>query len=195
CNRRKQSVATRMTDRVVDVLESIEIDHEQGAALLAMGGVAQRFVERLAHHRAVGQAGQRIESCEARNLLLGTALLGEIGADTTKTEETATLVEDRVARQRPMDVLLARRAHDHVREGEARRQMEAERLALFDGIGDVGIDRKEVGELSAEQLARVALEIFRKLPRDIGQSPERVGFPEPSAAAVLELVDEIERLL
>src|SRR5207248_3206201 len=132
---------------------------------------------------------------EARNLLLGTALLGEIGADATEAEKTATLVEDWVARQRPMDVLLARRAHDHVGEGEAGRQMEAERLALFDGIGDVGIDRKEVGELSAEQLARVALEIFRELPRDIGQSPERIGFPEPSAAAVPEFIDTMERLL
>ena len=51
----KQRVADRMAERVVDVLEPIEVDHEQGAALLAMGRVAQRFVERLTHHRAVGQ--------------------------------------------------------------------------------------------------------------------------------------------
>ena len=58
----KQRVADRVAERVVDVLEPVEIDHEQRAALLAMGGVAQRFVERLPHHCAVRQAGQRIRT-------------------------------------------------------------------------------------------------------------------------------------
>ena len=94
-----------------------------------------------------------------------------------------------------MDVLLARRAHHDVGEGEAGRQMEAERLALLHDIGGVRIDGKEVRELAAEQFARLALEVFGKLPRYIGQGPERIGFPEPAASAVFELVDEIERLL
>ena len=64
----KQRVADRMAERVVDVLEAVEIDQEQRAALLAMRGIAQRFVERLPHHRAVGQAGQRIEAGEAGDL-------------------------------------------------------------------------------------------------------------------------------
>ena len=134
----QQRVADRVAERVVDVLEAIEVDHEQRAALLAMGGVAQRFVERLAHHRAVGQAGQRIEPREARNLALGLALLGEVGADAAKAEEAAALVEDRIARKRPVDVLLARRADDHVGEGEAGRKVEAEGLALLDRVRTPG---------------------------------------------------------
>ena len=132
----KQGIADRMAERVVDVLEPIEVDHEQRAALFAVGGVAQRFVERLPHHRAVGQAGQRIEPGEARNLALRAALLGQVGADAAKAEEPPALVEDRIARQRPVNVLLARRADDHVGEGEAGRQMEAERLALLRSIPD-----------------------------------------------------------
>ncbi len=60
----QQRVADRVAERVVDVLEAVEIDQEQRAALLAVGRVAQRLVERLAHHRAVGQAGQRVEAGE-----------------------------------------------------------------------------------------------------------------------------------
>ena len=57
------------------------------------------------------------------------------------------------------------------------------------------VDRQQVGELAAEQGLGLALEIVGELPRDIGQGAEGVGFPEPAAAAVLELVDEIQRLL
>ncbi len=120
----KQRVADRMAERVVDVLEAIEVDHEQRAALLAMSGVAQRFVERLAHHGAVGQRRQRVEPGEARDLAFGPALLGKVGADAAKAEEAAALVEDRIARKRPVNVLLARRADDHVGEGEAGGEVE-----------------------------------------------------------------------
>ena len=190
----EQGVADRMAERVVDVLEAVEIDQEQRAALLPMGRVAQRLVERLAHHRAVGQAGQRIEPGEPVDLLLGAALLGEVGADAAEAEEAAAIVEDRVARQRPVDVLLARRPDDDVGEGEAGGQVEAERLALLDDSASIGVDRQQIGELAAEQLLGLALEVVGELLRNVGQSAERIGFPEPAAAAVLELVDEMLRL-
>ena len=98
---------------------------------LAVGGIAQRFVQRLPHHRPVRQAGQRIEAGEAGDLALRPALLGQVGADAAETEEAAAIVEDRIARQRPVNVLLAGRANDDVGEGEARRQVEAQRLAFF----------------------------------------------------------------
>ena len=54
----QQCVADRMAKRIVDVLESIEIDQEQRTAFLPRRGIAHRLVERLPHQRAVGQAGQ-----------------------------------------------------------------------------------------------------------------------------------------
>ena len=48
--------------------------------------------------------------------------------------------------------------------------------------------------MPAEQVDRLALKIVSQLPRDIGERALRVGFPEPAAAAVLELVDEAECL-
>ncbi|HWJ37736.1 MAG TPA: hypothetical protein VNR86_03130 [Sphingomicrobium sp.] len=61
----KKSVADRMAKRIIDVLEAVEVDHEERAALLPVSGVAKRFVKRLAHHCAVRKAGQRIEACKA----------------------------------------------------------------------------------------------------------------------------------
>ena len=140
-----------MAERVVDVLEPVEIDQEQGAALLPVRGVAQRLVERLAHHRAVGQAGQRIEPRQAADFLFRAALFGKVGADPAEAQEAPTLVEHRIARQRPVDVLVARRADDDVAEREARRQMEAERALLAQRVGGLVVDRQQVGELAAEQ--------------------------------------------
>ena len=57
------------------------------------------------------------------------------------------------------------------------------------------IDRQKVGELPAEQGSRLAMEIVGELARHVGQGAERVGLPEPPATAVLEFVDEVQRLL
>ena len=54
----EQRIADRMAQRVVDILEPVEVDQEQRAALLAARGVAQCLVERLAHQRAIGQSGE-----------------------------------------------------------------------------------------------------------------------------------------
>ena len=131
----EKRVPDRMAERVVDVLEAVEIDHKESAALLAMRGIAERFVKRLAHHRPIGQSGQRVEAGEAADFALGLALFGEVRADSAETQEAAAFVEDRIAGQRPVNVLFACWPHDHVGEGEARRKMEAESLALPQGVG------------------------------------------------------------
>ena len=146
-----------MAERVVDVLEAVEIDQEQRAALLALRGVAQRLVERLAHQRAVGQAGERIEAREAADLLLRAALLGEVGADPAEAEEAPAFVEDRIARQRPVDVLVARRADDDVAEREAGRQMEAQGALFAHDVAGLIVDRQQVGELAPSRLRATVL--------------------------------------
>ena len=95
----EQRVADRVAERVVDVLEPIEIDHEKRKALAAVGGIAKRFVQRLSHHRPVRQTGQRIEARKTGNLAVRLALLGQVGPDAAKSEEAAAIVENRIARQ------------------------------------------------------------------------------------------------
>ena len=142
----------------------------------------------------LGRPVSEIEPRKPRDLLLGPALLGEVGADAAEPQKAPAFVKHRISRQRPMDILIAGGADDHVTEREARGQMEAERALLAQAVGRAGSTDKQVGELAAEQILGVAFEIVGKLLRDIGQGAEIVGFPEPAAAAVLELVDELQRL-
>ena len=72
----EQRVADRMAERVVDVLEAVEIDQEQGAAAGRAALVLQRLVERAPHQHAVGQAGQRIVFGEAVDLLARSGAAG-----------------------------------------------------------------------------------------------------------------------
>src|SRR4051812_10448884 len=72
--------------------------------------------------------------------------------------------------------------------------MEAERLAFLEYIRNMGVDRKQVGELASEQRFGIALEILGQLTRNVGQGAKGIGFPEPAAAGVLELIDKMEGL-
>ena len=190
----QQRVADRVAERIVDVLEPVEVDQEQGAALLPARGIAQRFVERLAHHRPVRQAGQRIEARQAADFLFAAPLFGEVRADPAEAHEAALLVEDRIARQGPVDVLVGGGPDDDVGEGEAGRQVEAQRLVLFAAIALAGVDGEQIGELAAEQFLAAAIEIVGQLVRHVGQGAEVVGFPEPAAAGSFEFIDEVKRL-
>ena len=191
----QQRIADRVAERIVDVLEAVEIDQEQGAALLtaerrcaSASSSVWRIIARLGRPVSESKRGQ------ARDFLLGAALLGEVGADPAEAEEAAALVEHRIARSATSGcpASLAGRTID-VGEGKARREMEAERLAFLGRVRDVAVDRKQVGELPSEQRLRLAVEIVGQLLRDIGQSALGIGFPEPAAAAVFELVDEVQR--
>src|SRR5690348_8491082 len=68
--------------------------------------------------------------------------------------------------------------------------METERLALFKRVRFL-VDRKEIGELAAEQLLRFRLKVVGELVRDVGKGADRIGLPEPPATAGFELVDEM----
>ena len=146
----EQCVADRVAERVVDVLEPVEIDQEQRAAFLPASGIAQRLVEGFAHQGAIGQAGQRIEAGKAADLLFRAALFGEVGADPAEAEEAAALVEDRIARQRPVNILVARRAHHHVGEWEAGRQVEAQGPLFAQIVAGAGADRQQIVKLPAQ---------------------------------------------
>ena len=117
-----------------------------------------------------------------------------VNLDAAKAHEAALLVEDRVARQRPMDVLIGSGANDHVGEGETGRQVEAQGLMILAALTMAGVDRQEVGELPAEQFLARAMEVVGELLRDVGEGAEMIGFPEPAAARAFEFVNEMKRL-
>ena len=146
----EEGIADRMPQRVIDVFEPIEIDQEQGTALLPARSVAQCLLERLAHHRTIGQPGQRIEPGEAGDFLLRAALFSQVGANPAEAHEAAIVVEDRIARKRPVDVVIGCGADDHVGKWETRRQVEAEGAFLAKRAIRACVDRQQGCELTAE---------------------------------------------
>src|ERR1700690_203298 len=58
-DRSQQLVADVMAETVVDDLEGVEVDAEDGKELLAAGSAGQRLFQAVLGHRTVGQAGKR----------------------------------------------------------------------------------------------------------------------------------------
>ena len=73
----QQLVAGGMAQRIVDVLEEIEIEQMDGNDVAALDA-GQRVLQPLVEQHAVGQAGQRIVQRHVRDLGLGAALLGDV---------------------------------------------------------------------------------------------------------------------
>ena len=142
-----------MAERVVDVLEAVEIDQEQGAALLAARSALRsasssvwRIIARLGRPVSESKRARRVISCSERRCSVRSVPMPRKPRKRPRSSKIG------IARQRPVDVLVAGGADDHVGEREARRQVEAERLALLARPSAAVVDRQQIGELAAEQL-------------------------------------------
>ena len=69
-----------MAERVVDALELVDVDIEQGE-LLAAGDLLQLAFDLFAEQHAVRQVGQRVVMREMRDLFVGAPALGDIVDD------------------------------------------------------------------------------------------------------------------
>ena len=72
-------VADRMTERVIDRLEAVEIEHQQGERLAAALRAIERLLHALAEQRAVGKAGQFVMRRHFGDARLGALALGDVG--------------------------------------------------------------------------------------------------------------------
>ncbi len=93
----EKRVTDRVAQRIIDVLEPVEVDQEQGAAFAPVGGVAQRLIQRLAHQGAIGQAGKGVEPGKPADFLFRPSLFGEVRSDPAKAQEPTAVVENRIA--------------------------------------------------------------------------------------------------
>ncbi len=73
----QQCIAGRMTVRVVDLLEAIEIDAEDGHAVVAVR-CGKRLLHAFAEQKPVGKTGQGVMPGHVGDALLGPALLGDV---------------------------------------------------------------------------------------------------------------------
>jgi hypothetical protein len=124
----EQRIARRMAQRVVDLLETIEIEQEHRAGAMLHLWRDQDLFQRLRHPQAVGQAGEQIELRQARGMLGRAALFGQVGARSAKTLEIVERVIGRAAIDLPPALFqVGRRAHGQLGEARPRRQMERQR--------------------------------------------------------------------
>src|SRR6185437_8374676 len=70
-------IANRMAERIVDPLEMVEVETEDGELVVALGEF-QRALELFAEQCAIRQAGERIVARHVRNLRLGSLPLRDI---------------------------------------------------------------------------------------------------------------------
>ena len=80
----QQRIAGRMPERVVDVLELVEVEHEDGERLAPPAQARARFLDLLHEERAVGQAGQQVVVRHVDDLRLGAPALGDVLDDASR---------------------------------------------------------------------------------------------------------------
>ena len=187
----EQLVPRRMAERVIDVLEAVEIEHHHRA--IALGGAkrGQRIVDQVRHAVAVAEAGERIIARQPRGFLLAEEFVGDVGAGAAKAGKARVAGEHRLARQAQHRAIgLAGRAHRHASEGLVRPQHQRQRFGPPLAIGR-GEDRRQ---RLAQQIAQRHIEPLGNRGRDIGQLALRIARPEPAEPGSLELVEHRQPL-
>ena len=165
-----------MAERVVDFLEPVEIEAQDGRRYPAAAAARRGLVEPVLQQHAVGQAGECVVMGEKARLLEGTDLGGDVGGDAA------------VAEERPVTPYGLARDAQHV-------VFAAARLSPIDGVGEwshggelgdvVGLGGRPVlrpeqlEQRSADQLLRVELERALAGIRDECQSQLGIGLPDP----------------
>src|SRR5205807_9492064 len=77
-NRLQQGVACRMSERVIDLLETVEIEHEHGEVGSSPARDGKVVLQPLLEQQAIWQIGQRVMLGHMGDLDLRAALLGDV---------------------------------------------------------------------------------------------------------------------
>ena len=78
-NRRQQQVADRVAQRVVDVLEPVEVEEKDGQLAAPTVGAGDRLTDTVGEQGAVGEAGQRVVMGHVHHALIGETALADLG--------------------------------------------------------------------------------------------------------------------
>ncbi len=172
-----------MAERVVDLLEAVEVDEHHRHWPVLPARPRQHVLHLPGEHGAVQQPGQRIVVGEVEHPLLGTLLGGDVARHASVAGEAAGRVVDRLAADRYVLVLAGgqRPAVDDVAEGlvplqylAVRAPVEAHRL---DALDFPAPDSREFGlphcELASMGNHRHEPELGVLLPEPVGAQPRK----------------------
>ena len=182
----EQGIARRMAQRIIDLLEPVEVEQENGADTgLNLRGRENSF-QRLRHAKPVGQTGQRIEMGQPIGVFLRTALFGQVRARPAKALKRVGSIVGRPTRNGPPAFLAAtrHRAHDKIAEGRPGREMEGEgSLPLSRMIAQI----EQLGQGTPGQFLHRPAGKARDWFGNISDLTVAVGFPEPALSRLLEI--------
>ena len=188
----EQFVARRVAQRIVDLLEAVEIEHHQCAALLGIAIGFKRLVEPHLHTATVGQTRQRIELRHALGIALLFATGGDVLGTAAVTGEFAGIIVLRLAGDLPeRGIPCPGYRHRQFGDGIARAEQESEGtpLAL---LGAIGIGGEQFGQRRTEDvLGRPAMRFAGRM-RQIGQTAIGVGCPEPAEPGLFKGIEQFE---
>ena len=184
----KQLVADGMAQRIVDRLEAVEVDHQEGAASPPLLGVAQCFSQPFGQHHPVRQTGQRIVAGKISDFFGAFALFGDIRSDPAKTVERTVIIEFGRARKFPPALRrIDRDANQQIGKAFAA-------LKAFGKVVQARGKRVEIPRFAGDQLDKgLAIDRRRIPPHGKGEPgrnrpypARRIGLPQPVRFALLE---------
>ncbi len=95
CHRAQESIADGMPERIIDLLEVVEIEQHDAYLLAASCGARNCLSEPVVEQGAVRQAGQRVVQGEMAHLLLGRLALGDVHGHPDRTHDGSGGIADR----------------------------------------------------------------------------------------------------
>jgi len=171
----EDEVAHRLPERVVDLLEIVEVeDHHREQAPAAVGA-RDGMIQPVGQQHPIWKPGERLVVREPRERLLDALPLGDLGADAAVAAERAGAVEDRLAAQAEVAQLAAGMLAHELEA--AKRQACLERRHVRLPARGVRRDRVQLPARLADQaLARQRAAVARAV-HQLGQAMLGVGFP------------------
>ena len=131
--RQQDRVGERHADRVVDLLEAIDVDHHHGRADGAVGrGQAEHGFEPVEEQLAVGQAGEIVVHGVVQQPLFGGLEFGDVGQRADQADDFAVGADHRPRAQREPQIMAVGGAHAEVLRDTA--------AALFDDAVERGAE-------------------------------------------------------
>ena len=117
----QQQIARGMAEGVVDVLEAVEVEQQQGRHVAPAADAGDRLLEPLEQQDPVGQPGQGVVHGEILGPAPGLDLGGDVGRGAAVADRLAGGVEHRLAGEadRPVDAVGVLAQRDDVAERRA----------------------------------------------------------------------------
>ena len=90
----EEAIAGVVAEGVVDVLEAVEVEHEDGDAALVAGGESDGLGDAVLEEGAIGEAGEAVVEGEVVDAGFGLLAVGDVAGDAHGADDLAAVIEE-----------------------------------------------------------------------------------------------------